>query len=49
MKTNYGLRHYMTLMNDLAYLGARLDFRLLKFTTHISKNKINHDRQASGY
>ncbi|MCU5511382.1 dUTP diphosphatase [Bacillus cereus] len=42
--------HYMTLMNDLAYLGAALGFSAIEiYNAYIEKNKINHDRQASGY
>jgi len=42
--------HYKTLMNDLAYLGAALGFSAIEiYNAYLEKNKINHDRQASGY
>ncbi|MDZ5608597.1 dUTP diphosphatase [Bacillus pseudomycoides] len=42
--------NYMTLINDLAYLGAALGFTADEiYQAYIEKNKINHERQASNY
>ncbi|MEH7457571.1 dUTP diphosphatase [Bacillus sp. JJ1127] len=42
--------HYMTLINDLAYLGAALGFTADEiYQAYIEKNQINHQRQASNY